>query len=229
MQTDQEQALSPQEQRRRRLEQRRERHARQPASPTDLLSSTDNIHDLLELSAPSSPRTSRRRRNEQSLDQALGQRTTGPVDDGAATNVLPAVPESVVAPEPEDRSHKYPIVTEQDPSIETLAKAAMASVPSKTHQSMPDSQDDAALRAKEDAKITELKATIKDLQRQEQEIMKAIRGEGTPSDIIDRHIKQLHRYNEIKDAGQIILGKCAELEGTTIKKQYEIFGLDPED
>lgn len=35
------------------------------------------------------------------------------------------------------------------------------------------------------------------------------RGEGTPSDIIDRYIKQLHRYNEIKDAAQIILGKVS--------------------
>jgi hypothetical protein len=35
---------------------------------------------------------------------------------------------------------------EQDPSIETLARAAMASVSSKTHPPTPDSQDDAALR-----------------------------------------------------------------------------------
>ncbi|KAF9354735.1 swi5-like zinc finger protein [Mortierella sp. AD094] len=84
-------------------------------------------------------------------------------------------------------------------------------------------------QAKEDAQIEELKATILDLQRQEREIIQSIRGEGTPNEIIGRHIKQLHRYNEIKDAGQIILGKCAELDGSTIKKQYELYGLDLED
>ncbi|KAG0204050.1 swi5-like zinc finger protein [Mortierella sp. GBA30] len=82
------------------------------------------------------------------------------------------------------------------------------------------------MKAKEDAKIAELKAMILDLERQEQELMQAIRGEGTPSEIIDRHIKELHRYNEIKDVGQIILGKCAEIEGTTIKEQYGQYGLD---
>ncbi|KAG9320175.1 hypothetical protein KVV02_003005, partial [Mortierella alpina] len=63
------------------------------------------------------------------------------------------------------------------------------------------------MKAREDAKIAQLKATILELERQEQELLHSIRGEGTPSEIIDRHIKELHRYNEIKDAGQIILGK----------------------
>ncbi|KAF9288608.1 swi5-like zinc finger protein [Mortierella alpina] len=85
------------------------------------------------------------------------------------------------------------------------------------------------MKAREDAKIAQLKATILDLERQEQELLHSIRGEGTPSEIIDRHIKELHRYNEIKDVGQIILGKCAEVEGTTIKEQYEKYGLDIED
>ncbi|KAG0054744.1 swi5-like zinc finger protein [Gryganskiella cystojenkinii] len=83
--------------------------------------------------------------------------------------------------------------------------------------------------AKEDAKIEELKATIRDLERQEQEIMSAIRGEGTPTEIINRRIDQLHKYNEIKDVGQIVLGKCAEIEGTTVKKQYENYGLNLDD
>ncbi|KAF9927033.1 hypothetical protein FBU30_003531 [Linnemannia zychae] len=86
-----------------------------------------------------------------------------------------------------------------------------------------------ALKAQEDAKIEELKKTIAELQRQELEIIQSIRGVGTPSEIISRRIQQLHEYNEIKDVGQVILGKCAELEGTTIKKQYENFGLDTDD
>ncbi|KAF8936927.1 swi5-like zinc finger protein [Haplosporangium gracile] len=86
-----------------------------------------------------------------------------------------------------------------------------------------------ALKAQEDAKIEQLKKTIADLQQQEQDIISSLRGVGTPSEMISRRIHQLHEYNEIKDVGQVILGKCAELEGTTIKEQYENFGLDMDD
>ncbi|KGG51299.1 hypothetical protein DI09_3p610 [Mitosporidium daphniae] len=39
-------------------------------------------------------------------------------------------------------------------------------------------------------------------------------------------IDSLHTYNELKDAGQMALGKIAECEGTTIREQYAKFGLD---
>ncbi|GJJ78529.1 DNA repair protein Swi5/Sae3 [Entomortierella parvispora] len=98
------------------------------------------------------------------------------------------------------------------------------------HKSKRDSQEQhRKTEAKEDAKIQELKATILELERQEQEIIKSIRGEGSPNEIIDQRIRLLHEYNEIKDVGQIILGKCAEIEGTTIKSQYEKYGLDTDD
>ena len=29
--------------------------------------------------------------------------------------------------------------------------------------------------------------------------------------VVDRHINRLHEYNEVKDIGQLIFGKCAEL------------------
>ncbi|KAG0241825.1 Swi5-domain-containing protein [Mortierella sp. GBAus27b] len=185
-------------------------------SPTDILSSTDHINDLLDFGSPTSPRSpSRRRRND-----SFGQRSVISFDDNVATNTMPVVPESNAAHELENPLHKGPVVA---------AKASAGENATVTTSDALQSTDDAALKAKEDARIEELKATIKDLQRQEQEIIKGIRGEGTPSSIIDKHIRELHRYNEIKDAGQIILGKLAELEGTTIKKQYEIFGLDQDD
>ncbi|KAF9328796.1 swi5-like zinc finger protein [Podila minutissima] len=84
-------------------------------------------------------------------------------------------------------------------------------------------------KAKEDAKIEALKATILELQAEEQALIKKLRGEGSAKEIINQHIEKLHEYNEIKDVGQVILGKCAELEGTTIRQQYENFGLDPTD
>jgi len=39
----------------------------------------------------------------------------------------------------------------------------------------------------------------------------------------------LHRYNELKDAGQILLGKLAELESTTTKDEYQKYDLNLED
>jgi hypothetical protein len=46
---------------------------------------------------------------------------------------------------------------------------------------------------------------------------------------ITHYIDLLHRYNDLKDAGQAMLGKLAELEGTTTRAMYERFGLDADD
>ena len=43
------------------------------------------------------------------------------------------------------------------------------------------------------------------------------------------HIEALHEYNEVKDAGQILLGKLAEVERTTTASLYEKFGLSLDD
>ncbi|CAG8489696.1 2646_t:CDS:2 [Ambispora gerdemannii] len=46
---------------------------------------------------------------------------------------------------------------------------------------------------------------------------------------IQNHCRLLHEYNEIKDVGQMLFGKCAVYEGTTTKRMYEKFGVDLED
>ncbi|KAJ7334334.1 swi5-like zinc finger protein [Desmophyllum pertusum] len=43
------------------------------------------------------------------------------------------------------------------------------------------------------------------------------------------HIQKLHEYNEIKDVGQLLIGKLAEIDGTTTRAMYQEFGLDLED
>jgi uncharacterized protein YejL (UPF0352 family) len=43
---------------------------------------------------------------------------------------------------------------------------------------------------------------------------------------LSRHITLLHEYNEVKDVGQMLLGKYAEMQGTTTSKMYEQFGLE---
>jgi hypothetical protein len=44
--------------------------------------------------------------------------------------------------------------------------------------------------------------------------------------LMQERIKLLHRYNEAKDAGQVLLGRLAHLEGRTTKEMYEKFDLD---
>ncbi|KAJ2554739.1 swi5-like zinc finger protein [Coemansia sp. RSA 1933] len=45
----------------------------------------------------------------------------------------------------------------------------------------------------------------------------------------EEHIDRLHRYNDIKDAGQILFGKLAELKGKTVKEVYEDYGVNLKD
>lgn len=46
---------------------------------------------------------------------------------------------------------------------------------------------------------------------------------------LQAHIEKLHEYNEVKDMGQLLLGKIAEVEGTTTAALYERFGLELDD
>lgn len=48
-------------------------------------------------------------------------------------------------------------------------------------------------------------------------------------DELQLHIDKLHEYNEVKDMGQLLLGKMAEVEGTTTTALYEQFGLGLDD
>ncbi|KAJ1727106.1 swi5-like zinc finger protein [Coemansia biformis] len=41
----------------------------------------------------------------------------------------------------------------------------------------------------------------------------------------DELIGRLHRYNDIKDAGQILFGKLAELKGKTVKEVYSDYSV----
>ncbi|KAG0002949.1 hypothetical protein BGZ79_002008 [Entomortierella chlamydospora] len=124
----------------------------------------------------------------------------------------PSEPDIQDVAEPEEEGEPEIEVVEEV-SIEMMIPLEPAPIPVlEQSYSNGDSQEDQESfkpthQTKEDAQIEELKAAILELQRQEREIIQSIRGEGTPSEIISRHIKQLHRYNEIKDAGQIILGK----------------------
>ncbi|KAG8554859.1 hypothetical protein GDO81_003925 [Engystomops pustulosus] len=54
-------------------------------------------------------------------------------------------------------------------------------------------------------------------------------GEGYCIEELEQHISLLHEYNELKDTGQMLLGRLAVLRGVTTKDLYAEFGLDLED
>ncbi|TFY63699.1 hypothetical protein EVJ58_g3099 [Rhodofomes roseus] len=47
--------------------------------------------------------------------------------------------------------------------------------------------------------------------------------------IVSRHIKLLHRYNEAKDAAQILIGRLAAHRQTTISQIHKDYGLTKDD
>ena len=80
----------------------------------------------------------------------------------------------------------------------------------------PDTNPEDVARA-----VLKLKSKLETVQREIKDL-----SEDYHEDELQVHIDKLHEYNEVKDAGQILLGKIAEVEGTTTAAVYERFGLD---
>lgn len=70
--------------------------------------------------------------------------------------------------------------------------------------------------------VLKLKERLKEVEGEIAELASA----GCLEEELQTHIDALHEYNEIKDTGQLLLGKIAELEGTTTASLYERFGLE---
>ncbi|XP_066057672.1 DNA repair protein SWI5 homolog [Chamaea fasciata] len=85
----------------------------------------------------------------------------------------------------------------------------------------PNGASEEALRCE----IEELKQ--KDLAL-DQEIAQLL-SEGYSLEELDKHISLLHEYNEIKDAGQMLLGKLAVIRGVTTKQLYPEYDLELSD
>ncbi|KZT01142.1 uncharacterized protein LAESUDRAFT_707840 [Laetiporus sulphureus 93-53] len=72
------------------------------------------------------------------------------------------------------------------------------------------------------ARIAAIEAEIDEIQKQ--------LGEGEDAkEIVSRHIKLLHRYNETKDAAQILMGRLASHRQSTIRQIHEEYGLADDD
>uniref|UniRef100_A0A8C3NJ23 DNA repair protein SWI5 homolog n=1 Tax=Geospiza parvula TaxID=87175 RepID=A0A8C3NJ23_GEOPR len=77
-----------------------------------------------------------------------------------------------------------------------------------------------------------LRGEIKELKQKDlaldQEIAQLL-SEGYSLEELDKHISLLHEYNEIKDAGQMLLGKLAVIRGVTTKQLYPEYDLELSD
>ncbi|XP_064325213.1 DNA repair protein SWI5 homolog, partial [Phalacrocorax carbo] len=73
---------------------------------------------------------------------------------------------------------------------------------------------------------------IEDLKRKDlaldQEIAQLL-SEGYSLEELEKHISLLHEYNDIKDAGQMLLGKLAVIRGVTTKQLYPEYDLELSD
>ncbi|RIA97210.1 Swi5-domain-containing protein [Glomus cerebriforme] len=79
------------------------------------------------------------------------------------------------------------------------------------------------------SQIQSLKNQLYELNNVELKLKKKLRGNLDVQKTLNDHYRQLHEYNEIKDVGQMLLGKCAEIEGTTTREMYKKFGLELND
>uniref|UniRef100_A0A8C2UBV2 DNA repair protein SWI5 homolog n=1 Tax=Coturnix japonica TaxID=93934 RepID=A0A8C2UBV2_COTJA len=73
--------------------------------------------------------------------------------------------------------------------------------------------------------IEELKEKERALDREIAELL----SEGYNVEELEKHISLLHEYNEIKDAGQMLLGKLAVIRGVTTKQLYPEYDLELND
>ncbi|XP_073498449.1 DNA repair protein SWI5 homolog [Phyllobates terribilis] len=85
---------------------------------------------------------------------------------------------------------------------------------------------------KSPATYGDLQREMSDLQHKEGSLDEEIRkleAEGFCIEELDQHISLLHEYNELKDTGQMLLGRLAAVRGVTTKDLYAEFGLDLDD
>ncbi|XP_005104966.1 DNA repair protein SWI5 homolog isoform X2 [Aplysia californica] len=79
---------------------------------------------------------------------------------------------------------------------------------------------------------SEAKQQIEHLKKKLQETKEDItelESRGLRESELQTHIEKLHEYNEIKDIGQMLLGRIAVLEGVQTKDLYEKYGLNLND
>ncbi len=64
---------------------------------------------------------------------------------------------------------------------------------------------------------------------QELDSLRLRKDEMTTEQQVKAHMERLHRYNELKDIGQELLGRLAEIEKTKVENLYENYSLELDD
>ena len=72
--------------------------------------------------------------------------------------------------------------------------------------------------------ITQLRQQLENVENEIAEL-----SEDYCEDELQQYIDHLHQYNEMKDVGQLLLGKLAEVQGTTVSELYKQFDLNLDD
>ncbi|KAJ7157233.1 DNA repair protein [Mycena filopes] len=75
---------------------------------------------------------------------------------------------------------------------------------------------------KQEARVAALQAEVESLQKE-------LGAHEDADAIVKKHIKLLHRYNEAKDATQILIGKLATLKETTVRQIHDDLELRDSD
>jgi len=112
--------------------------------------------------------------------------------------------------------------------ISTHNTVTVANKNERPLQSVPIGNTDSVSREEvhpeEEPSIDQLKAKLQNLKAEWNTIERNKR-----SDAEQEYIKLLHEYNELKDAGVQMLGRLAEVEGTTSTEMYQRYGLKLDD
>ena len=108
--------------------------------------------------------------------------------------------------------------TTQEPSVFKIPKVQVDSNNAQSTWRRSHVTNDAVVSLTEEIEILKHKIVKKD-----KEISKLSADYDTEE--LQHHIKKLHEYNEIKDTGQSLLGKIAEVDRVTTTHLYERFGL----
>ncbi|XP_029776929.1 DNA repair protein SWI5 homolog [Suricata suricatta] len=131
--------------------------------------------------------------------------------------------------------HKLPVtcrpgrpLSHHRPGPSITADAPETGAPNPRAQKRPSPKSGQADGASEDSLHLDIQKLKEKRDLLDKEISQFI-SEGYSVDELEDHISRLHEYNDIKDAGQMLLGKLAVIRGVTTKELYPEFGLDMND
>ncbi|KAJ5728064.1 DNA repair protein SWI5 [Penicillium malachiteum] len=77
------------------------------------------------------------------------------------------------------------------------------------------------------ASISELQAQEAELEREIAKIKSELRND--PDETVQRHIRLLHEYNEIKDVAQGLMGLIADAKGVRVVEIHKEYGVNEKD